>query len=96
MSSMGVQVLFSDMVAVGESHRVASPSTYCHLLGEAHCVLASARLLSDRPWAAPAAAPAAASPSVSRAAARAAARAATRVATPADETEEALEVRSSS
>lgn len=92
MSSMGVQVLFSDMVAVGESHRVASPSTYCHLLGEAHCVLASARLLSDRPWAAPAAA----SPSVSKAAARAAARAATRVATPADETEEALEVRSSS
>ncbi len=47
-----MQVLFSDMVAVGESHRVASPSTYCHLLGEAHCVLASARLLSDQPGAA--------------------------------------------
>lgn len=45
------EVLFSDMVAVGESHRVASPSTYCHLLGEAHCVLASARLLSDQPGA---------------------------------------------
>ena len=37
------------MVAVGESHRVASPSTYCHLLGEAHCVLASARLLCAHP-----------------------------------------------
>ncbi|XP_034238790.1 Hermansky-Pudlak syndrome 3 protein homolog [Thrips palmi] len=45
------EVLFSDMVAVGESHRVASPSTYCHLLGEAHCVLASARHLSDQPGA---------------------------------------------
>jgi len=41
----GPEVLFSDMLAVGESHKVASPTTYRQLLIEAHCIIARYNLL---------------------------------------------------